>query len=245
MEEAVSKSFLIIDVAIATPSRVSTCSLPFLSATNPLTIYGMLLAEYGIKSGDEIIILNGASTSINSDANFSMNDDQLKEAYTQINVVFEGKYSEEIMKEALYKHKGDIQNTILFMADQNNITNLLKDMEENKKMEPKKLEETECLEEDKFNYLFEMLDEGDSYINTSIWSLFAEMKFKDDLIMNALGEKFDSFFEEKNLNKKILILKIINSVIFDDDTFCKFNELNKKIKNEWIGKFVKRSEERC
>ena len=197
------------------------------------------LAEYGIKSGDEILILNGASTSINSDANFSMTDDQLKEAYTQINVVFEGKYSEEIMKEALYKHKGDIQNTILFMADQNNITNLLKDMEENKKMEPKKLEEIECLEEDKFNYLFGMLDEGDSYINTSIWLLFAEMKFKNDLIMNALGEKFDSFFEEKNLNKKILILKIINSMIFDDDTFCKFNKLNKKIKNEWIGKFVK------
>ena len=32
------------------------------------------------------------------------------------------------------------------------------------------------------------------------------MKFKDDLIMNALGEKFDSFFEEKNLNKKIINL---------------------------------------
>ena len=197
------------------------------------------LAEYDIKSGDEILILNGASTSINNDANFSMNDDQLKEAYTQINVVFEGKFNEEIMKAALYKNKGDIQNSILFMADQNNITKLLKEMEENKKSEPKKLEEIECLEEEKFNYLFDILDEGDSYINSSIWTLLAEMKFKNELIMNAIGEKFNSFFEENNLNKKILILKIINSVIFDDNTFCKFNKLNKKIKDEWIGKFIK------
>ena len=31
--------------------------------------------------------------------------------------------------------------------------------------------------------------------------------------------------EENNLNKKILILKIINSVIFGDNTFCKNNKL--------------------
>ena len=34
MEEAVSKSLLMIEVAIATPSSVSTCSLPFLRANN-------------------------------------------------------------------------------------------------------------------------------------------------------------------------------------------------------------------
>ena len=28
-------------------------------------------------------------------------------------------------------------------------------------------------------------------------------------------------------------------MIFDDNTFCKFNKLNKKIKDEWIGKFIK------
>ena len=145
------------------------------------------MAEYNIKSGDEIIILNGASTSINSDANFSMTDSQLKEAYSQIKVVFEDKYSEEIMKEALYKHKGDVENTIVFMTEQNNITNLLNEIENNKKNEPNKLEEIDYLEETKFNYLLDILNEGDSYINGAIWSLFAEMKFQDDLIMNSIG----------------------------------------------------------
>ena len=197
------------------------------------------LAEYNIKSGEEIIILNGASTTANSDANFSMTDAQLKEAYSQIKVVFEDKFSEEIMKEALYKNKGDVQNTILFMAEPNNITNLLNEIEINKIIQPKKTEETVGLEEEKFNYLMDILNEGDSYINGAVWSLFSEMKFQDDLIMNSIGEKFDSFFEENNLNKKILILKIINSVIFGDTNFCKYNKLNKKVKNEWISNFIK------
>ena len=197
------------------------------------------LAEYNIQSGEGILILNGASTSINSDANFSMTDAQLTDAYTKIKVVFEDKYSEEIMKAALYKNKGDIDNTILYIADQNNITKLLQEMEENKKNEPIKMEEITCLEENKFNYLLNILDEGDQNINTSVWSLLAEIKFPDDLIMNSIGNKFDNFFEENNLNKKILILKIINSVIFGDTSFCKYNILNKKVKNEWIAKFIK------
>ena len=197
------------------------------------------LAEYTIQSGESILILNGASTSINSDANFSMTEAQLADAYSQIKVVFEDKYNEEIMKAALYKNKGNIDNTILYIADQNNITSLIKEMEINKKNEPTKMEEITCLEENKFNYLLNILDEGDQDINTSVWSLLAEIKFPVDLIMNSIGEKFDNIFEENNLNKKILILKIINSVIFGDTSFCKYNKLKKIVKNEWIAKFIK------
>lgn len=34
-------------------------------------------------------------------------------------------------------------------------------------------------------------------------------------------------------------MKIINSVIFGDDKFCKYNKLDKLEKNEWIAKFIK------
>ena len=44
------------------------------------------------------------------------------------------------------------------------------------------------------------------------------------------------------MNKIILILKIINSVIFDDNTFCKSNKISKEIKNNWISKFIKNNE---
>ena len=197
------------------------------------------LAEYNIHSSEEILILNGASTSINEDSNFSMTDTALNEAYSQIKLVFEDKYDEEIMKEALYKHKGDVQNTILFMAEADNMTNLYNELEIKKLTEPKKFEEIVCLEESKFNYLLDFLNEDDISINISIWSLLSEVKFPDELIINSIGEQFDSFFEEKNFNKKILILKIINSVIFGDDKFCKYNKLDKLEKNEWIAKFIK------
>ena len=33
-------------------------------------------------------------------------------------------------------------------------------------------------------------------------------------------------------------MKIINSIIFEDKSFCKYNKLNKISKNKWIDKFI-------
>ena len=76
-----------------------------------------------------------------------MNDEQLKDAYEQIKVVFNDRFNEDIMKEALYKEKGDIQNAIIFLTNQENADNLIKEVEMKKKNEPKKKEELICLEE--------------------------------------------------------------------------------------------------
>ena len=195
------------------------------------------LADYNINSNETILILNGAGADLNGQE-FQMNDEQLKEAYQQIRVVFNEKYSEEVMKEALYKEKGDIQNAILFLANQENAVNLMKEMEIRKKNEPQKKEELICLEENKFNILLDILNEGDNDINSSVWDLFSEIKFQDKFILNSIGSGFDNILGENNLNKKILILKIINSVIFDDETFCKNNKLTKNIKNQWIFNFI-------
>ena len=195
------------------------------------------LADYNINSNENIIILNRIDADLNGQ-DFQMSDAELKEGYQQIKVVFEDKYSEEIMKEALYKEKGDIQNAIVYMTNQENITNLLNEIEKKKKNEPKKREEFICLEENKFNILLDILNEGDADLNSSVWDLFSEIKFRDIFIMNCIGNDFDKIFEEKNINKKILILKIINSVIFDDETFCKNNKLYKHIKDQWMFKFL-------
>ena len=197
------------------------------------------LAEYNLKSGDEIVILNGASTNINNinNSNLNMTDAQLKEAYNKINLVFENKYNEDIMKEALIKNNGDVDNTIIFMAE-SDMTKLINELEIKKQNEPKKIEEIMYLEESKFNYLLDILNDGDQNINIVIWELLAEIKLPDEIVMNAIGEQFDSILNENNLNKRIFILKIINRVIFDEGNFCKHNKLDKKIKNAWISKFI-------
>ena len=195
------------------------------------------LADYNINSNDTLLILNGAGADLNGQ-DFQMSDADLKEGYNQIRVVFENKYNEEVMKEALYKEKGDIQNAILFLANQDNATNLMKEIEIKKKNEPKKREELICLEENKFNVLLDILNKGDNDLNSSVWDLFGEIKFHDEFIMNSIGNGFDNILTEKNINKKILILKIINSVIFDDESFCKNNKLCKNIKSQWVFKFI-------
>ena len=195
------------------------------------------LADYNINSNDNILILNRTTTDLNGQE-FQLNDEQLKDAYDQIKVVFNDRFTEEIMKEALYKEKGDIQNAIIFLTNQENADNLIKEVEMKKKNEPKKKEELICLEENKFNILLDILNEGDIDLNSSVWDLFAEIKFQEQFIIDSITNGFDNILEEKNLNKKILILKIINSVIFGEETFCKNNKVTKSIKNQWIYNFL-------
>ena len=199
------------------------------------------LADYGINNGDIILLLNRASIGIESD-NIDLTPNQIKECFDQVNVVFNNKYEEELIKEALIKNKGDIENTIIFLTDEKNVDNLKQEVKIKKEEEPEKKEEQFCLDEKQFNLLLSILNEEDSQLNDSIWDLFSEIKFQDEFIYNSIENEFGKILEEKNLNKIILILKIINSVIFDDNTFCKSNKISKEIKNNWISKFIKNNE---
>ena len=200
------------------------------------------LDDYDIKSGDNIILLNSFSSGPQGpQANggyFWMSDALLNDAYSQIRVVFNDRFSEELMKEALYQNKGDIQNTIIYMTDDDNITTLINNIEKRKKNEPKKKEAVLCLEEKQFNILLGILNEGDSDINDCVWELFSEINFPEDFIIKSIESGLDLINNEKNLNKKILIFEIINSVIFDDNSFCKNNKLDKNKKNKWISTFM-------
>ena len=202
------------------------------------------LAEYDINSGDIILLLNKNAIGLNEDE-FNLTDTQLKEGYEQIKVVFNDKFSDEIMKEALKKNKGDIQNSIIYLTDEKNVENLMEEVDKNKKEEPKKKEEQFCLEAKQFDLLLNILNEENSKLSDTIWDLFSEIKFQDEFINDSIGNAFDKIFEEKNMNKIILILKIINSLIFDDNTFCKSNKFSKEIKNKWISKFINNEEFIC
>ena len=224
------------------------CSLDqikeYIKNSNSISLYyndsvlkdNFTLADYEIKSGENILILNTGSSQGMEE--FTMSEEQLKEGYEQINVVFNDKYSKEIMKEALYNQRGDIQNAIIYLTNENNILNLVNEIEKKKNDTPKRKEETVCLEENRFNLLLDILNEGDNDLNDCIWDLFSEIKFPEKFINSSIENDFQNIYEEKNLNKKMLILKIVNSVIFGDNSFCKNNKLNKKVKNNWISKFI-------
>ena len=202
------------------------------------------LSEYGINSGEIILLLNKGAIGL-TEEEITLSEEQLKEGYEQIKLVFNDKFNEDIMKEALIKNKGDIQNAIIFLTEENNVESIKAEVERQKKEEPKKMEEQFCLEENQFNLLLDILNEEDTQLNDTIWDLFSEIKFQDEFIIDSIENKFDNILEEKNLNKIILILKIINSVIFDDKTFCKNNQISKEQKNKWISKFINNKEFIC
>jgi hypothetical protein len=154
------------------------------------------LAEYGITSGEIILLLNRGSVGIEAD-NFSLTDAQLKEGLEQVKVVFNDKFSDELIKEALNKNKGDIENTIIFLTEESNVKNLREEVQIKKEDEPKKKEEQFCLDEKQFNLLLNILNEGDSQLNDSIWDLFSEIKFEDEFINNSIENEFGKIFEEK------------------------------------------------
>ena len=202
------------------------------------------LSEYGINSGEIILLLNKGAIGL-TEEEVTLSEEQLKEGFEQIKVVFNDKFNEDMMKEALIKNKGDAQNTIIFLTEEKNVESIKEEVERKKKEEPKKKEEQFCLEENQFNLLLDILNEEDSQLNDTIWDLFSEIKFQDEFVNDSIENKFEKILEEKNWNKIILILKIINSVIFDDKTFCKNNQISKEQKNKWISKFIINKEFIC
>ena len=131
---------------------------------------------------------------------------------------------------SIIKNKGNSEEAALYLTSPENVKNLEKEIEEkNKKLKQEKKEDDNiiCLEQDKINLLIDILDNNDEEISNNIWQLLSEIKYPDNLIRNVIAEDLTNLLNERNINKVILNLKLINSLIFDDD-FCKFNKLKKE-----------------
>ena len=206
------------------------------------------LNDYNVENNDILIVESGNNIN-NNNNNINLGNEipehQLKEGYDQINVVFNGMYEEDLVKLALKKQIGDIENTIMYLTVENNIKSLRDEIERNKKEEEQKKKmvikkEEEIiipLDEDKINLLLDILNEEDNLINDEIWKLFSEMKYPDSIINKATGVELMTVISEPNLYKMLLNLKLVNSLVFDDK-FCKYNNIPIETKTNWVSKFI-------
>ena len=205
----------------------------------------LLLSDYNVEKDDCILIQSGEKKE--NKIVFEISEEKLKEGYEQINLVFNNMYEDEILKLAIINNQGNIENTILYLTDENNIENLKKEVENNKKKQQKKDNKKKVikkeedyivpLEEEKIDLLLDILNEEDNLINEEIWKLFSEMKYPDSIINKATGVGLMNVIFEPNLYKMLLNLKLVNSLIFDDK-FCKFNSIPVEIKLNWVSKFI-------
>ena len=202
------------------------------------------LDDYNVQN-DEILVVEKNKQKINTNYEFQISDAELKEKCEQIKGIFSN-FDDEMIKLSIKKNRGDTEETIMFLTNETNIEILKKEIEENKKkekIEVKKKEKKEeesiiPLEEEKINLLFELLNQEDNLINEEIWKLLGSIKYPDSIINKSTGEELMNILSEPNLYKMLLNIKLVNSLVFDDN-FCKFNKISPEQKLNWTSKFIK------
>ena len=206
----------------------------------------LALSDYNVEDKDIILIQSGSGDNNNNNNNgMEISEGKLKEGYEQICGVFGNMYEEEIIKLAIKKNNGNVDEAIMYLTYENNIEILKKENEQNKKKMQeqksknvvKKEEYIMPLEEDKINLLFDLLNEEDNLINDEIWKLFSQIKYPDSIINKATGLELMTVISEPNLYKMLLNLKLVNSLVFEDK-FCKYNQIPVEIKSNWVSKFI-------
>ena len=202
------------------------------------------LSDFNINN-DDCIQISVAEKIFNQIYEIQISEEKLNEEYEKIKGIFSG-LDEEIIKLAIKKNRGNAEDTIMFLTEENKINAIKKELEENKKKEKNELKkkvkkEQEyiiALEEDKINLLFDLLNQEDNLINEEIWNLLGSIKYPDNLIERATSEELMNIIYEPNLYKMLLNIKLVNSLIFDDK-FCKFNKISVEKKLNWTSKLIK------
>ena len=196
------------------------------------------VADYHIEENSTLLIFKGGGK---TEQEFIPSEELLKEGYLAIKTIFGNNlyFGEDIMKASIIKYKGDIENAGLYLTVPENVEILKREIEEKKRKLEQKHDDIICLEEEKINLLIEVLNNNnDQDINRQIWELFSSIKYPENTIKGIIGDPLDSILEITDVNKMILYLDIIDSLIFDGE-FCKYNKLNVDQKNFWISNFIK------
>ena len=197
------------------------------------------LADYNIEKDSNLVVLKGSG---HIEEEYKPTEDELKNGYEAIKMVFgENLYfNDEVMKASIIKHKGNSEDAALYLTVPENVKNLEKEIENKKKRVEQKDEDIICLELNKIDLLIEVLNIDDPDISKNIWELFSEIKFPEELVNKIISAELEKIISENDTNRVILYLKIINSLIFDDN-FCKYNKLKKEEKSNWISIFIKKN----
>ena len=196
------------------------------------------VADCHLEENSKLLIYKGGG---NYEDEYIPSEEELQNGYMAIKTIFgENLYfGEDVMKAAIIKHKGNIEEAGLYLTDKNHVEIIQKEIEDKKNKLEQKKDDIICLDEGKINLLIEVLFVNDDHeIISQIWELFSAIKYPDNIIRGIIGENLDDILNINDLNKLILYLEIINSLIFDGD-FCKYNKLDKEQKNIWISNFIK------
>ena len=200
------------------------------------------VADYHIEENDKLLIFNAGGH--NEEVEYVPSESVLQEGYIGIKSIFGDQlyFGEDVMKAAIIKYKGNIEEAGLYLTVPQNVQILQKEIENKKSKLEQNHDDIICLDEEKINLMIEVLSSNnDQDINNQIWELFSSIKYPETVINAIFGEDLNKILMINNVNKLILYLEIIDSLIFGGD-FCKYNKLNIEQKSAWISNFIKNEE---
>ena len=191
------------------------------------------ISDYYFEDNSKIIILKEEDN-----INKVLNNDimTLKTIFTN--------YDKEMIFEALKKNNRNIEASIQFLNNSDNVKQLKEEIEDKKQNEIYNLMNKNrlILTEEKINILLSLLDINENYISNFIWKLLSEVQFPYSILKIILNENYKEIFNEENRkNKILLLLKLSNSIIFKDDFYKLLNLKNEKRKN-WIYDLISNKE---
>ena len=151
-----------------------------------------MVADYHLEENAKLLIHKGNG---NYEDEYIPSEEELQNGYMGIKAIFgENLYfGEDVMKAAIIKHKGNIEEAGLYLTVKTNVEILQKEIEDKKSKLEQKKDDIICLDEGKINLLTEVLFvNNDQEIINQIWELFSTIKYPDNIINGIIGENLDN-----------------------------------------------------
>ena len=192
---------------------------------------GCTLNDYGIEENANVLVFKDDPMYREKE----IDNATLNRLVVDLKNIFD--YDEEILKLALKKNNANIEEATIYLTSEEHVIALKEEINSSKKeIAPKGSCINDMFTEDKLNLLISLLDMNKSDINDAVWKLLSSIKIPKNIIDMIKEKKYDIIFTEENKNKLLLYLRIINSVIFNNENFCEIDDIIDK--KEWISSLM-------
>ena len=192
---------------------------------------GCTLNDYGIEENANVLVFKDDPMYREKE----IDNATLNRLVVDLKNIFD--YDEEILKLALKKNNANIEEATIYLTSEEHVMALKEEINSSKKeIAPKGSCINDMFTEDKLNLLISLLDMNKSDINDAVWKLLSSIKIPKNIIDMIKEKKYDIIFTEENKNKLLLYLRIINSVIFNNENFCEIDDIIDK--KEWISSLM-------
>ena len=196
--------------------------------------------EYKIKNNSTIFIFKNDPSLKKKE----LNNEEINEIIINLKQIFP-QFENEIFNLALKKNDFNLENTTIYLMNEENIFLLKNEIEENKNkikninefVEFKK-EEIFIFKKEEFYLLINLLDFNNIEIDNIIFNILSIINFPENLIKNIINKNYNEIFDFKNYNFLLLNLFLINSMILKFNNRFNKEEINEENRNSFINDLI-------